>query len=267
MQDAVVQSLWIGSRLSTMERLSIQSFLDHGHQVHLFAYSEVDGVPAGTVVRSGEEVLPAREIFRYRKGPGKGSVAAFSNCFRYKLLLERGGWWSDLDVVCLRSLKFAAEHVVGLERSPQAGSLVGTALFRASAGSPLMEYCWRASQAVDRSRVTWGEIGPHLLTRAVEAVGLQANVLGPDTFFPVDFWQVWRLIRDRLVPEGSHALHLWNSQWRQHWLNPDAVYDPGCIYEQLKRRHGVRSPRGAPRGPGWRCLALRTLRRLKARLS
>lgn len=262
----VVQSLWIGPRLSTMERLSIRSFLDHGHAVDLFTYGEVEGVPPGTNVLSGEDVLPAQDIFRYRQGPGQGSVAAFSNCFRYRLLLERGGWWSDLDVVCLGRLEFGAEHVVAHERSPSAGVLVGTALFRAPAGSPLMEYCWRESAAVDRSTVTWGQIGPHLLTRAVATVGVPELVLAPEAFFPVDFWQVWRLVLDREVPAGSHALHLWNSQWRQHRLDPDAIYDSASIYELLKRRHGVRPPRGAPRGPGWRSLALRWSRLVKAGL-
>ena len=33
--NKVVQGLWIGDRLSVMERLSIASFLRNGHQYHL----------------------------------------------------------------------------------------------------------------------------------------------------------------------------------------------------------------------------------------
>ena len=36
MTSDVIQSLWIGDRLSVMERLCIQSFLDQGHQFHLY---------------------------------------------------------------------------------------------------------------------------------------------------------------------------------------------------------------------------------------
>lgn len=50
---AIVQSLWIGPRLSSMEWLSIRSFLEHGHEVHLFVYEDVEGVSEGTVVRRG----------------------------------------------------------------------------------------------------------------------------------------------------------------------------------------------------------------------
>ncbi len=264
MDQATVQSLWVGTRLSTMERVSIRSYLDQGHAFHLFTYRSVDGVPAGAVVRSGEEVLPATDIFRYRRGRGRGSVAAFSNPFRYRLLLDRGGWWSDLDSVCLKPLDFAEDHVFGYERSPNGGTLVGTGLLKAPAGSRLMEYCWHASREVDRSRLEWGEIGPRLITRAVAAVGVPVRIVAPDVFYPIDFWRIWKLVLDRRIPDGCHAIHLWNSGWRLHWLDPDAVYHPDCIYEQLKRRYGVSSPPGAARGPSWRSGVLRRLRQLKA---
>src|SRR4030095_1161151 len=82
-----IQSLWIGAELSNMERTSIQSFLDHGHQYHLYAYQDVANVPAGAVLKDGNEIFPASLIFQYSD---RKTYAAFSNVFRYKLLLERG---------------------------------------------------------------------------------------------------------------------------------------------------------------------------------
>ena len=43
--------------------------------------------------------------------------SGFSNFFRYKLLLERGGWWVDADMVCLRPFAFDKEHVFASEVS------------------------------------------------------------------------------------------------------------------------------------------------------
>ena len=83
MSETIVQSLWIGTRLSVMEQLAIRSFLDHGHPFHLYTYGDVENVPAGTVVRPGTEILPEQEIFCYQSGYGKGSFSAFSNCFRH----------------------------------------------------------------------------------------------------------------------------------------------------------------------------------------
>ncbi len=39
--DPVIHSLWIGTQLSTMEQLSISSFLKNGHRFHLYVYDDV----------------------------------------------------------------------------------------------------------------------------------------------------------------------------------------------------------------------------------
>jgi hypothetical protein len=94
-----MQGLWIGTELSALERLSIASFLEHGHEYHLYVYGDVRNVPEGTTIKDGGEILPASLIFQYREHK---SFSAFANFFRYKLLLENGGWWVDADTICLR---------------------------------------------------------------------------------------------------------------------------------------------------------------------
>ena len=243
-----VQSLWIGKRLSAMEQLTIRSFLDHGHPFHLYTYEEVENIPLGTLVRPGVEILPEREIFCYQSGYGKGNFSAFSNCFRYKLLLERGGWWADLDAVCLKPLDFPDEHVLGYEREPLGEWHVAAGLIKAPAGSPIIEYCWEHARTADRAKLWWGKIGPRLVAKALSAVDMPVRILDPPAFYPIDHWQTWRLVRGRRIPKHSYSIHLWNSQWRREGFCPDAVYDSRSIYEQLKRKHGVASPPDATRG-------------------
>ena len=146
-----------------MEQLAVRSFLDHGHPFHLYAYEEIDNVPAGAVVHRGDEILPEREIFRCPAGFGEGSVAAFADLFRYKLLLERGGWWADMDAVCIRPLDFAESHVVGRERSPDGGGQINNAIIKAPIGSPLMEYCWQQGRVADRGAADVGSTRPAAL--------------------------------------------------------------------------------------------------------
>ena len=111
-ENFVVQGLWIGSNLELMEQLSIKSFLANGHHYHLYVYEPVKNVPKGVMVQDANAVIPSREIFAYANGPGRGSVSAFSNIFRYQLLYEKGGWWADLDVVCLRPFDFKGVNVI-----------------------------------------------------------------------------------------------------------------------------------------------------------
>ena len=62
----VVQSLWVGNPLSDMEKYSIQSFLNAGHEFHLFTYAPVQGVPKGVKIKDGNKVMPAKEVFRLK---------------------------------------------------------------------------------------------------------------------------------------------------------------------------------------------------------
>src|SRR5215472_15544124 len=110
--SSIVQSLWIGDRLSVMEHLCISSFLRNGHSFHLYAYQDIAGIPPGTVVRDGNEILPASRIFTYREHQ---TYAGFANFFRYKLLLENGGWFVDADTVCIRPFEFEDDYVFSSE--------------------------------------------------------------------------------------------------------------------------------------------------------
>ena len=233
-----------------MEQLCIQSYLAQGYPVHLYCYNKLEGVPEGTTIRDGREILPAEEIFSYRSGPGKGSSAAFADFFRYKLLLEHGGWWSDLDVVCLRRLDFQELHVVGQQRSPNSSLQANGGLMKAPAGSPLMSYCWDACQAIDKGTLRWGEIGPDLLDRAIEDSNVPVHVLSPQVFHPIDYWDFLQLVGNSELPKDAYSIHLWHEKWRRKQLDPDGQYPPTCIYEQLKKRFGIVAPQTVSKRKG-----------------
>lgn len=232
----LIQSLWIGDRLGVLERLTIQSFLDHGHDFHLYLYGPCQDVPEGTVIRDGREILPDSDIFTYQAGYGAGRPAGFSNLFRYAMLHAHGGWWVDLDVVALRPFTFEAEHVLGT--AVASGRLfVENAIIRAPAGSPLMAYCLEAAQRADRNRVRWGETGPRLLNRAVGALGMEATVTPRSVLYPVTAKGFWDLVRPGPLPAGASAIHLWAQQWRHFGLDPAARYPNTSPYHQLIARH------------------------------
>jgi hypothetical protein len=257
MAGEVVQALWVGSRLSSMEQLSICSFLRHGHPVHLYAFSPIENVPEGTIVRSAAEILPESEVFIYRRGPGKGSKAAFSDPFRYRLLLERGGWWTDLDMVCVRPLEFNDEHVYGCERTRDGAAAVNVALFRAPAGSPIVRRCDERVRQIDKSTAKWGHFGPVLTRNVLAELQQPVRMLPPDYFYPIDYWHVEQFLCDTPLPTDCHAIHLWNSQWLYYGLDPDARYAPDSLYEGLRREYLPAGWEGSlkPRGLGWHLAA------------
>jgi hypothetical protein len=243
----VIQSLWIGGRLSALERLSIQSFVDHGHTFRLYTYGAPPDLPAGAEVRDGREILPESEIFQYATRP---SFAAFSNFFRYKLLLERGGFWVDTDLVCLRPFAFPPRHIFASESvnrhdRPGVSRAVASCAINAPRGSLAMAAAWRTCLGKSRDRLEWGEVGPALVEAVVAAEGLEHCVEPPERFCPVSY-RDWRDLIDAeppVLPPTTYAVHFWNEMWRLAGQDKDASYPPTSLYETLKRRHPARTDR------------------------
>ena len=146
-----IQCLWIGERLSTMERLSIRSFLHHGHTYHLYVYDKVAGIPPGVLVKDAAAILPRSRIFQYS---GFASYAGFANFFRYKLLLENGGWWADADMICLRPLDFPQPYAFATEQA-RGREVANTGLIKAPANSNALAYCWNRCAQKDPQKLIW----------------------------------------------------------------------------------------------------------------
>jgi len=242
---APIQMLWIGPRFSTLERLSVTSFLANGHPVHLYAYAPIEGVPPGTTLLDAREIYPESAIYTYPEGWGQGSPAAFANQFRYRVLFDRGGAWSDTDMVCLRPFHFLAQMPLAIasQRMPPTADEPQPARFnpcflRAEAGHPAIGECLQACLAHEPADLKWGMTGPDLTTEVFMRRGLMGSALLPDVVCPVDFWRVSELCAKPFVPHAmSHAVHLWNEMWRFAKLDKDAAYPPQSGYEALKRHY------------------------------
>ena len=156
-----IQGLWLGNRLGLIEQLSIRSFLAHGHPYHLYTYEDVADVPAGTKIMDGNEILPSSELYR---GQHRG-WAPFSDWFRWELLLRRGGYWMDLDMVCLKPLDFAEPLVLGWQGRRGKGVVCGAAV-KAPPGHPLaqalVEYCRKPGLSVRRRYFASDPVPLHL---------------------------------------------------------------------------------------------------------
>jgi hypothetical protein len=251
--NSIIQGLWIGPRLSPLERLSIASFLANGHAFHLYAYDPIDGVPKGTRVLPAEAVLPRSRIFRYHEaasgrvaklrsrvfGRKKGSYAGFANVFRYKLLLERGGWWVDLDTVCLRPFDFPSEYVFSSEMD-KGVDVVDLGAMKIPAGAAIAEYLFQESDRKDPKKIHFGDTGCVLMGRAVERFHMQQYVQPSRAFCPIDCHNWEAALRPgagcNIGPE-TFAVHFWNEMWRRNGRDKDAAYPPDCLFERLKSRY------------------------------
>ena len=237
MKLPIIQSLWIGDDLSNLEKLCVQSFLDNGHEFHLYTYSDIGGIPAGAVVKDGNEILPESDIFQYRTG----SYAGFADWFRYKLLLERGGWWVDMDLVCFRPFDFQQKLIV--EHCPD-GLYTNTPLY-AEPGNLLMAEMEReCREHKNREGARFGTVGgPRPITRGIVRLGLQKYGVSALHFELCDWVNACNKTYANLLnnlPSYCHSAHFGNEHIRKNPLmTKNAIYDKESLFEQLKAKHGI----------------------------
>lgn len=273
----IIQSLWIGDSLGPLQRLSIASFRHFDHEYHLYCYRPVANIPASVTCRDGNEILSESEIFSYQTGPGQGSVAAFSNLFRYKLLMDRGGWWVDADVVCLRPFEFPEPVVLAgayrlderslarricarftsLISGRQPGSYnVATAIIKLPPRHAVARLCYETAARLARPTVKWGQIGPDLLTRVVRQTQTADSVKCPAVFCPHPWWQ-WRSFLSpnpraclSFITSKTYSVHLWHELWRRAGMNREFAVPPTSYYGELLRKYSTGSNPLASEGGG-----------------
>lgn len=243
-----VQSLWIGQELGLLERLAIRSFLAQGIPYELYCYDKPYGVPEGTHLRNAAEIIPPEQIFTYRSGFGRGSYSAFSNVFRYRLLHDRGGWWVDTDVVCLRPFVFAEDYVFATELSDQGRVRAASCVIRSPAGAEYLKYCIDVCEGVDRDRLVWGQIGPQLIEDAQWRFGLTSYCTPVHFFNPVNYIDFGDLFADQFDfgrLDESYGVHLWRQMWISHGIGADPRLPADSLVGTLSRRFlGTRGRRG-----------------------
>lgn len=241
---AIFQSFWHGKRLSPYQWLCLTSFRDHGHEFVLYSYDRIE-VPDGIHLRDAAELLPRNRVFFYSRGPGAGSVSAFSNLFRYRLLHDKGGWWVDADVICLSRDVPADDIVFGWQ--DRSRTLVGSAILKFPREHRFVAELSKRAQEMG-AQVKWGEAGPDLVTKLVREQGLDHLAKDASLIYPLEpadamhVLMPWYrgVIREKIG--GAVFLHLWNEILRRSSVL-DAVAPPDHSFlAELCARHGVKFP-------------------------
>jgi hypothetical protein len=237
----LVQSYWHGRALGPYEQLSLKSFIDHGHTVHLYSFDPDLAVPHGVLLMDAASVLPETDFFTYSApGFGHGSPAAFSNWFRYALLSERGGWWVDTDVVCLSD----ALPIQDCYFARESADVIANGTIRFPLQHPVMVECLRRARTLGRD-VVWGQVGPRLLTQVLVDQGLSEHASPASECYPIYFADALDLVRPDHVQDARRRvanatfLHLWQSTLGHHGVDVYLLPPPKSLVGELCETHGI----------------------------
>jgi len=246
----IIQSLWIGGELSVMERLCIASFLRNGHEFHLYAYNDVTKVPEGAVLKDAGDIIGSDRIFKYKD---RDTYAGFSNVFRYKLLFERGNYWVDTDVVCLKPFTSESDYVFAKSKRVKSdgGDLVPfwieSCVIKTPPGAEVMNYCYEESIKRNPKELNFGDIGPGLLEVGLNKFNLEKYVAAAGVYCPLTYTEWKRVISGSPFISGidqakmffrrSLSVHLWNEMWRESGTDKNQRFPAVSLYEILKRKY------------------------------
>lgn len=258
----IIQSLWIGDELSNIEKLCIKSYLFQGSQFHLYTYDQVKGVPDGTIIKDGNEILDQSLIFRDRSG----SLGAFSDWFRFEMLYKKGGFYVDMDMICLKPFNFESDEMVfGKEDSktvsgaimkfPKGHSLCRHMADRCMKPNTILEYdtnrhkrkkLYRKIVNKNHLKYTdWGETaGPAGFSAYLKHKSMFDNAKPFYYFFPVHH-KNWLALFDLTFKDSknyfsdSYAVHLWNENLRNNGIDKNSVFEADSFFEKLLAQYNV----------------------------
>lgn len=256
MDNRPIQSLWIGDSLSTIERLAISSFLKNGHEFHLYTYGKVNNVPEGTLLLDAREICEFNDSIIINTGFGSGSYAPFSDYFRFQLLAKKGGWWVDLDVVCLRSFRGLPEAVIATSYEIPEGDMPNCNVLAFPAGHWFPTECVKLWEHSFKEQFHYA-LGVEIVKSIVAEKKAHDLLLPHEIFNPISWRHVRYLIykpepiwttrgvkrflglseRIEKISNQSRAIHLWNEGWRQGGYDKNATYANDTIFESLKSRY------------------------------
>lgn len=259
----IVSGLWIGDMLPQFAELSIRSFLDHGISFQLFTYRDYPNIPEGTIVRHADEIRPMQDVYLHNTG----SYAMFADWFRYALLEKEGGWWVDLDVICLSdklpetSPWFACEEAGRCSNAiicfpPRHPLITAMRQVAEDPASPLPwddektlldkeQYCKNVPDVLARRKsMPWGHSGPNMFTVAIRHFGLESKGALAGTVYPIHYG-IWKhyysgaISLDSPIFHQAWAIHIWGELLRRE---PDVWENlaHNSVLAQLMQRHGLR---------------------------
>ena len=240
MRNQTFTAFWHGAALSPMHWACLASFVERGHRMRLYTYRDLE-VPPGVILEDARQVMSDKELFEFEK-----SFSAFSNIFRYKVLLEQGGWWVDTDIYCL------AEDIPDppYAWARQDEDSINGAVLRFPAGDPTLEKILKAAIKVGKRVKIWGQIGPTLLTKHLEGRNFPGHYGTTHDFYPVHWLETHLLWmpggRDAILAKCGEApfLHLWGSMFSYYGIDIDASPPQGSFLRHMYERSAF--PRALP---------------------
>lgn len=238
----VINGLWMSDNdeLPIMAVMSINSYIKHGHQFILWSYlPQYKNLPKNCILKDANEIIPQSEAYK----DVLETYAHFSDLWRWKFLYENGGFWTDLDVICLKDdIPMADDiHLCKMDTLTDS-TMVGTLAF--PKGHPvcktMYEICKKpyelnefdGGELLKLKRKTLKKYKTHedrmhycpypatyrMFGSVIQKYNLSQRVFPHDYVYPVKYDELNKLNApafnlSQFMTENTFAIHLWYSHF------------------------------------------------------
>jgi hypothetical protein len=248
--------MWIRGPLDWVAVASLKSALAQGHVVHLYSYGDIPNLPRGITHLDARDIVPEDEIFHYdgvNNEEAFGSVAPFSDAFRYRMLASRPKIWIDADIYFVKRLDTARDVLLAWE-GPQASPWdkdsfryrLGNGVLRFPHGSPVLQDLVRitsrpyqmppwvpphireaalkklAGRPFFPGALTYASVGPVAVDYFVRKHHRLGDARSHEYYYPVSFRHMERFAEPddsfrAALPAVTEVIHLWNSGFKRRF--------------------------------------------------
>ena len=191
---ALVRSFWHGTPLRPLHWACLRSFLNANHTFELFTYGRLEA-PKGVHLRDASTVLPEEKMFFFQNPhTGEEDVAPFADYFRLKVLYEYGGWWCDVDTICLSNELPRGKRIWSRQAPDYRPESVsnGQLFFRRKdrVARKLLHKCEKSLTDLKRRE----QLGPELLSEVLNDLGLPLDMgATAAVFYPISYVENFKL--------------------------------------------------------------------------
>lgn len=246
--NKIIQSFWYGDTLSQIEQLCIKSFLAHGHEFHLYSYNNIKNIPEGCSLKDANIILPKSSIFF----DSRGLITAFSNYFRFNMLYKLGGWWVDMDVICLRPFNISLDHCFSSEYYegdifPDVGCI--KVPIKSNFAREYIRSIEFFLENENEKPVPWGTFGPRLMRSLLKLFDSSKFIMPPEQFImppvicamnkEVNLDNIFRELPLKEIESGltGYSIHLFNEMWRLRGIDKNQQFPENSVLSYLQQKY------------------------------
>lgn len=238
----VVQSFCINKDdFGVMEELSINSYLMNGHKFHLYTYDDNLRVPKGVIL------YDANEIFEIQKNLLMTiNKSLFLDFFRCQLLYVKGGWWVNLDTVCLKPFNFKHKYIFSsiLDYDSLNGTCnsnkISTHIIKTPNSADFLYDFLNYIRLRGLNNLRIGEISVNFFNTVLFNYEFKNNIKQTNVFSPYHYHEVYEIVKplgNIKFNDKTYAISLWKEMWLKMGLDTNKPYHSESIYEQLKSKY------------------------------